>query len=412
MRILVYWEQDSWGGVDTHLLELLSTWPVTDDEFVLMVNRGNKGFARLRDEFEKLPYVRCVEVTSYSHNELNRRFRESGALRHLSKFLHFLQPLTYGLAVHRLQRQIEAEGPFDLLLANNGGYPAAWGTICAIEAGARAGVTARVLLVHHSAMPAAPFMGWFEQLVDRRVNRLASAVVCVSHATRSVLLARRWLDEAELRIRVIHNGITLEATPPENTVMDIRAVVDAAPAERLVGIAGRVSAYKGQEDLIFALARMGATERQQIRLVVIGSGDPSELESLARIAASLGVQKQVNFLGYVPGRAVDIIRQLDLLVVATRSFEGFGLTLIEAMSVGVPVLATSVGAIPEFVLPDCGVLVPPADPHQLALALTDFVANGPAWKGRADVALQRLKTSKVDMATEYRQLFLECLAGR
>ena len=322
-----------------------------------------------------------------------------------------MQPVTYGLAVRRLRRQIEAEGAFDLLLANNGGYPAAWGTICAIEAGAKAGVTARVLLVHHSAMPAAPFMGWFEQLVDRRVTRLANAVVCVSQATRQALLNRRWLDDAELRIRVIYNGITLNREASAEPVLDIRAAVGAGPSERLVGIAGRVSPYKGQEDLIFALARMAPAERYQIRLVVIGSGDPpDELERLRHVGATLGVENQVHFLGYVPGRPVDIIAQLDLLVVATRSFEGFGLTLIEAMSVGVPVLATAVGAIPEFVHPDIGVLVPPGDPKELAAALAAFVADPAPWQQRAVLAQQRLLESKTDMAREYRQLFVECLA--
>ncbi len=411
MRILIYWEQESWGGVDTHLLELLSTWPVPDDEIVLMVNKGNRGFARLRESFAKLPYVRCVEVVSWSHNELNRRCRESRLLRHAPKLLHFLQPLTYWLSVRRLQRQFAREGDFDLLLADNGGYPAAWGTICALEAGARAGIGARLMLVHHAAVSAAPFMGWFEQLVDRRVTRLATAVVCVSQATRQALLDRRWFDDEALRIRVIYNGITLDPKPSADPVLDIRAAAGAGPDDRLIGIAGRVSAYKGQEDLIFALARMTPADRQRVRLVVIGSGDPpGELERLQRAASSLGVGKQVHFLGYVPGRAVDIIAQLDLLVVATRSFEGFGLTLIEAMSVGVPVLATRVGAIPEFVHPDVGVLVSPGNPLELAAALTDFVGDPAPWQQRATLAQQRLLQNKVDMASEYRQLFLECLA--
>lgn len=411
MRILIYWEQESWGGVDTHLLELLSTWPVVDDQFVLMVNKGNRGFARLRERFELLPYVRCVEVVSYSHNELNRRCRESGVFRHVSKLLHFLQPLTYWLSVRQLQRAFMQEGHFDLLLANNGGYPAAWGVICALESGARAGIGARLMLVHHAAVRAAPFMGWFEQLVDRRVSRLATAMICVSKATRQALLDRRWLDEESLRMRVIYNGITIDSKPSAEPTYNIRRTIGAKPGDRLVGIAGRVSTYKGQEDLIFALARMTLTDRQTLQLVVIGSGDPpDELERLQRLATGLGVEKHVHFLGYVPGRAVDVIAQLDLLVVATRSFEGFGLTLIEAMCVGVPIVATTVGAIPEFVHSDIGVLVSPGAPSELAAALTDFVVNPHPWHQRAALAQQRLLLNKVDMAEEYRRLFMECLA--
>ena len=411
MRVLIYWEQESWGGVDTHLLELLSTWPVQDDEFVLMVNKGNRGFARLRENFARLPFVRSVKVVSCSHNELNRRCRESRFLRHVTKLLHFLQPLTYWLSVRRLQRQFTSEGVFDLLLADNGGYPAAWGAICAVEAGARAGIGARLMLVHHAAVPASPFMGWFEQIVDRRMNHLATAIVCVSRATRSALLRRRWIDEASLRIRVIPNGMRTDPHMKEVAAVNIRKSIGARADEKLIGIVGRVSPYKGHEDLIFALARMSPDARQQLRLVVIGSGDPQdEPERLKRIAKYLGVDDQVHFLGYVSGTSVSLIAQLNMIVVATRSFEGFGLTLIEAMSVGVPVLATDVGATSEFVTPEVGVLIQPGCPAELSDALTNFVISPESWQRRACLAQQRLIDSKRDMASEYRQFFVECLA--
>lgn len=411
MKILVYWEQESWGGVDTHLLELLRTWPAPDDEIVLLANEGNLGFDRLKDRFASLPHVRCESFRSYSHNELNRRLRTSGWPRFLTRLLHFTQPLTYLASVIRLHKAFRRLGTFDLLLADNGGYPAAWGTIAAIEAGARAGIRARLLLVHHSAKPAAAFMGVFERLVDSRLMRFASALVCVSHATRAELLKQRWIDEAALRIRVIHNGISPEAGTESRETTDIRTRIDAGNDHRLIGIVGRIDPYKGHEDLIFALARLAPEQRGNIQLVVLGSAvSDDEIPRLQRIARNLGVEGCLQFLGYVEGRPVDLIAQLDLLVVATRSFEGFGLTLIEAMSVGVPVLATRVGAIPEFVHEGNGVLVQPASPSELANALADFVADPLPWQQRAELARKELSEQRVSMAEEYRQLFRECLA--
>jgi glycosyltransferase involved in cell wall biosynthesis len=258
-------------------------------------------------------------------------------------------------------------------------------------------------------MPAAMFMGLFERFVDKRVTRFATALICVSQATRSALLGSRWIDAAAVRIRVIHNSMSVGQISRVETLLDMRATVHAKPDEYLIGVAGRVSPYKGQEDMIFALARMSQVEQQQIRLIFVGSGDPpEELDRLMRVASSLGVGERVHFLGYVSGRSVDIISQLDMLAVTTRSFEGFGLTLIEAMSVGVPVLATKVGAIPEFIHDDIGVLVSPCAPAELAIALSDFLAHPESWKQRAKLAMQR--QSKEDMAREYRQLFVECLA--
>lgn len=411
MRLLIYWEQESWGGVDTHLLELLHTWPEQNDEIVLMVNEGNQGFERLKDQFKALPYVRCETFCSYSHNELSRRMRGSKWTRFMTKLLHFIQPLTYFLSVWRLQKAFRRLGPFDLLLADNGGYPAAWGTLSAIEAGVRVGIRARLLLVHHSAKPPAAFMSMFERMIDIRLMRNASAMICVSHATRAEVLRQRWIDEAALRIRVIHNGISLEDSMVSAEADDIRRRIGAGNDDRLVGIVGRVDPYKGHEDLIFALARLAPEQLKNLQLVVLGSAvSDDEIPRLQRIARSLGVEDHVHFLGYIEGRPVDLIAQLELLVVATRSFEGFGLTLIEAMSVNVPVLATRVGAISEFINENNGVLVNPASPVEVADALTDFVDNPRSWQQRAETARNQLGAQRVSMAEEYRQLFLECLA--
>ncbi len=410
MRILIYWEQDSWGGVDTHLLELLSTWSSPDDRFVLMVNKGNAGYERLKARFEALPHVRCVSVSSCSHNELKSRWQKRPLLRRLSRGLHFLLPLTDWLSVRRLRRQFAMEGRFDLLLGNNGGYPGARGTLCALEAGARSGIAARLLLVHHTATAPGPFMGWYECLMDRKISRTATALVCVSWATRATLLARRWLDDEALRIRVIHHRITLDAKVTDAGIFDIKSAVKAAPGELMIGIAGRVEAYKGHEDLIFALARMPLQYQARIRLVVIGSGAEDELRRLNCLAAGLGIGDRVHFLGYVAGRAADLIAQLDLLAMVTRSFEGFGLTLAEAMAVGTPVLATRVGAIPEFIDENIGALINPGAPDEIARALADFVDRPDAWARRAALALDRIEKKAGSMADDYRRLFAECLA--
>jgi glycosyltransferase involved in cell wall biosynthesis len=411
MRILIYWEQESWGGVDVQLLELLSTWHVHDDEFVLVVNKGNTGFERLQSKFESIKNVHCEIIKSYSHNELNRRVRNIKYSRFLTIILHFLQPLTYCLTVRMMSKFIKSKGDFDLLLVDNGGYPAAWGCICALEAGKKAGIENCFLLVHHAATISAPFMGWFERMIDRKVTRLCNAIICISQATKQALLLRRWINDEEVRMRVIHNDIKLNPNSDVNTIFDIRKKIKVVENEYIIGIAGRITPYKGHEDLIFALSRLSLSEQQRIRLVFTGDCEPlCEQNRLIGLASKLGVSERVHFMGYVQGSPVDIITQFDLLVVATKSFEGFGLTLIEAMRMGVPILTTNVGAIPEVVNSENAMLVPPDSPRHMAEALSSFLNDNPTWQKRANIARERLLLNKVDMASEYRRLFLECSA--
>lgn len=413
MRVAIYWEQDSWGGVDTHLLALLSSWPTPGDAFVLFHNAGNQGFERIRSELEKLQNVRCVGVPSCSYNELSRQLRASRTFSSLRYALYFFQPIAFLLMARRLSGFFEREGGFDLMLANNGGYPAAWGCLSALLAARSAGIESRVLLVHHAATKPALFMGWFEHIVDRMVNRTASAVVCVSYATRETLLDHRMLSDETLRLRVIHNGISpvSDMGSGGGEKFDLPQAVGVKD-ELLIGMVGRVEPYKGQEDLIFALARLHDESRRQFKVVVLGAGEEAELSRLGRLAQRFGIGDRVHFLGYVPGPSTALIAQLDLLVVATRSFEGFGLTLAEAMHVGTPVLATRVGAIPEFVDEENGVLVNPGSPREMAMALQDFLTQRDTWRRRAEHARQRIQDDGKRMAEEFHQLFIECIAER
>lgn len=412
MRIAVYWEQESWGGVDSHLLELLSQWPDPGDEFVLFCNRGNRGFDRIRPDLERLPQVRCVEVGSWSHNELVRRVRRFPAHIVGRAVLHVCQPLTFALTTWRLSRAFAGAGRFDLLLSDNGGYPGAWGCLAAIAAARRAGIPARVLLVHHEARRPAMFMGWYERVIDRLMRSAATAVACVSNATSRSLLVRRNLGTHAAVPRVIHNGIggRRRNVTPLTGSRPLRS--ELGDDERLVGIVGRVERYKGHEDVILALARLQPDQRRRLKFVVIGAGEDAEINYLRQVAERVGVADRISFVGYIAGRSVDVIAQLDLLLMATRTFEGFGLTILEAIHSGIPVLATRVGAIPEFLNESIARLVNPCAPEELATALADFLANPEAWRRRAECAQTRTAHTGEAMAQEYRQLFVECMAVR
>ena len=410
MKIAIYWEQASWGGVDTQLLTLLRTWPSSDDEFVLFYNRGNLGLSRIKDDLHRIPNVLLVEMQSFSYNEIVRRISKIPLRKLLHAAIYVLQPLFLFAMAQRISIHLRTFGPFDVLLSDNGGYPAAWGAQCAMIAASWAKVSTRFLLIHHSSTRPAPFMGWYERLVDLYIGRVASAIICVSYATRRSLLDCRALNDIDTRIRVIHNGIfpltDHKIHPP---TCDLRRTANAN-TELLVGMVGRVDPYKGHEDLIFAMARLREDERRRLKLVVIGSGDTQELERLRRLAVNLGIGNQLSLTGFVPGESVDIISQLDLLVIATRSFEGFGLTLAEALHAGTPILATRVGAIAEFVDELNGVLVNPGSPLEISLALRDFLGNHRTWIRRSEHGKVRIMAEGNRMADEYHRLFNECLA--
>ena len=408
MNILVFWESADWGGVESQLLELISSWPDSKDQFTLIYNRGNKGYERVQDELDVLG-VTSISILPLSYSSLSIAALSLPFYTLIRLLLFLLRPLLFYLTQLQLYFHFLRKGPFDVILANNGGYPAAWGVLSAMPASRMAGIPVRILLVNHAATPPAPFMGFFEDIVDRTVMKSSSAIVCISHATRNKLLIHRSIFPERVRIRVIHCGYSVkEALPAPPELKDLFSSL-RKNKEILIGIMGRIEPYKGHEDLIFALSRLPLEQRKRFKAVFIGSGSSREIERLQSCAKSLGVSNQLAFLGYLNFDAMAIARELDIMAMLTRSFEGFGLTIAEAMAVGTPVLATRVGAVEEFVNESVGYLLNPSSPTEVTEALLNYLRDDKPWKIRSKKAIDHLQQEGKGMHEEYHRLIIDLI---
>jgi L-malate glycosyltransferase len=121
---------------------------------------------------------------------------------------------------------------------------------------------------------------------------------------------------------------------------------------------------KGIDLLLEAFARLSP----DIKLSVVGDG--SERPALEELAAGLGLESRVTFLGLLdPDGVAEQMQQADLFVLPSRS-ESLGTVLAEAAATGLPAVASNVGGVPEVVDESSGVLVAPEDPGALAAGIT------------------------------------------
>jgi glycosyltransferase involved in cell wall biosynthesis len=135
----------------------------------------------------------------------------------------------------------------------------------------------------------------------------------------------------------------------------------------VLATAGRLTAQKALPDALRAIARVRAVE-----LLVLGDG--SERPALEREAETLGVSDRVRFLG--AGTRDDVLRLFRAAdaVLVTSAWENLPHTVVEALAVGTPVIATAVGGIPEVVVDgENGLLVPPHDVDAIAAAVARVV---------------------------------------
>ncbi len=177
-------------------------------------------------------------------------------------------------------------------------------------------------------------------------------VIAVSHAVaarlRGILL--RCLSK-RVPVHTIHNAVDLERFRPDShSRKETRCGLRIAEEQLVIGIVGQLTARKQPLELIRAFAKV-ASEVPNAVLLIVGEAlfnrDAEYAESLVQTTDSLGLSDRIRFLGSredIPA----LMRAFDLLVVNSRA-EAFGLTNIEAMATGTPVLAAAVDGIKEII---------------------------------------------------------------
>ena len=206
--------------------------------------------------------------------------------------------------------------------------------------------------------------------LERELARASDRLVACSQAVGEHVASRVGVARAD--IAVVPNGVQAQHFAGGDAPR-ARATFGLPAQAPVVGVVGRLSEQKGQEDFLQA-AHAIRRARPDARFVLAGSADdPQLLARLEALAAHEALAGAVHFLGHV-GDMAALYAALDVLVAPSR-WEGFGLMLAEAMAAGLPIVATRVGAIPEVAGERAAVLVPPRDIGALAAAVTALLAD-------------------------------------
>lgn len=242
----------------------------------------------------------------------------------------------------------------------------------------------------------------------RFADRLALArfdrVVAVHPGGRG----RSW-PGSDRHYSVIENGIDIPARPPETGPPDER-LVEFCRRRPVVASIGRLSREKGHVVLLHSL-RILASLGQPVRLVILGEGP--EHDRLTSLVRQLGLQDGVLMPGFVR-HADSYLSRCDAFVLPSLS-EGLPITLLEAMSQSVPVVASRVGGIPAVLDGGrCGRLVPAGDARGLAQAIREALSPSDATLEMVARARERVLTEYAAgrMAQQYVALYAELLPGR
>lgn len=196
----------------------------------------------------------------------------------------------------------------------------------------------------------------------------AERIIAVSQAVRDALLADGLPPQ---KIPVVHSGIDLEAVRSANPA-GIRARLGLPEDAPLVVSLGALDRDKDPEALLAAAAAL-AGRSPELYWAIAGDGPLRSRLEAAIARENLGTR--VALVGRLDHEdALRLIASARVYVTATRA-EGLGTTVLEAMALGVPIVATRVGGIPEMLGDGAGVLIPPGDPAELAAAVEELLMN-------------------------------------
>jgi glycosyltransferase involved in cell wall biosynthesis len=271
---------------------------------------------------------------------------------------------------------------------------------------------------HALGVPAARFARVPAVVVSRRVDfavagnplsrlkyRLpVDAYLCISRGVQDVMLAG---GVPARRLALVPSGIEL---PQDDAAAgapapgaagaprppDLRSMIGVSAGTPIVGTVAALAPHKNHADLLRA-ARTVVDARPDIHFVWIGEGECRA--ALERQRFELALESHVHLLGFRED-ARQLMRQFTLFVLSSY-LEGLCTSLLDAQSLGVPVVATAVGGVPDIVTDgETGRLVPGRDPGALARAMLSAVGDEVARRTWAERARVRVRAYSSDHMVE------------
>lgn len=275
----------------------------------------------------------------------------------------------------------------------------------------------RRIVTCHDAIPMhfpERYMGWRDggpwlgTAIERRRYRSADLVVAISDTTlKDVIEIHRVPREKVVRV---YNGVDVDywKTPPTVDAQSTLARFELRAGHYAFYVGG----YHWHKNVEGMLAGVAKARAEGADLVLVWAGRLSEAQQalIRKVADDVGASDALRLIGYVSDEEVKVLYRSAVAHTLLSRYEGFGLTVVESMACGCPVLTTRQGSLAE-VAGDAGVSVEPEDHQSIAAALVRLMKDedfrqGVCGRGRARASNFSLDKQAEAMDRVYRQ-FLE-----
>jgi len=231
--------------------------------------------------------------------------------------------------------------------------------------------------------PRIKLIGLLNRIISGTVARITDHRVIDHHITISreitnMLIRNGWTKER--KITLLPNGVSIVMS--NNVTLNQKT--------KNVPIIGSVANFRPEKDHITLINAFNILYKNGLKSELWLVGDGPTRPDLEKLAKELGIESKVRFIGTV-FNPTEFYRQFDIFVLSTH-YEGHPLVILEAMSYGLPIVATRISSIPEIIKEGHnGLLVNPGDPNDLAQALRKILTNDLLYSQLSEASVKTTK---------------------
>jgi glycosyltransferase involved in cell wall biosynthesis len=339
------------GGLDTFVKELIGNWPNSEDEFSFLANKSHPGMSDILNALNtdanlsnlSTPYTKILDFI-HSDSKQTKSIIVKKVLRAAYMVAYF--PIFVPLCIIFLTIAFKRSA-FDELLVVNGGHPGSLACRLAPISWVLSGKKGNCIYnVHNSPVKFGTLRSIPEWFLDQGLVLFSSAIVTVSKSAYEDFKHCPNIYKSK-KLSVVHNGIS----DPLETDKGLRGQYNG-DSPKFCLMLSTFEARKGHKFLLNSFAAV-LEELPELKLQIHGQGTCEETETIKNYIGELGLENNVELNSFAKD-PFEVLKDSYMLLAPSQEYESFGLTLLEAMAMKVPFIATSVGGMIEVGQHSCG----------------------------------------------------------
>lgn len=338
MKICLLTENYYRGGLDSFIINLINNWPNDLDDFTIICNKSHPGLIdienKIKKEIKLIKYnffFSSALANGFSNIKILRSFLFRAIFRILNNLLEF--PFLYQYYIVHFKKFFKSNH-FDLLISANGGYPAS--LICRTSIISWSKINGNnncFFLFHSRASKVRKIFKFIDNYIDVNVYNSCNQLITVSKNCMNSLIERSpYLSNKKLFY--IHNGVD-----------DKYEIYKNLKKSDYFIMLSTYTSIKGYDTLI-EIAKILKNKKPKFKIKIFGYGKHHEYTNLQNKINKNKLKKFIILKPFTINPLSELKKSIGLICLS-QSQEAFGLTLIEAMSLGIPVLTTNVGGLKE-----------------------------------------------------------------